>query len=98
VDQTPHLPCPVELLGFAPDLLDTNESTMAFVVVDGVGSAGKSQASGLESLASLCGCLNYCGRTADASLAGRYALHPHHRRPARRPGDLIGKALSDTRP
>jgi hypothetical protein len=22
----------------------------------------------LESLASLCGCLNYCGRTADASL------------------------------
>ena len=41
---------------------------MAFVVVDGVGSAGKSQASGLESLASLCGCLNYCGRTADASL------------------------------
>jgi hypothetical protein len=74
------------------DLLDANESTMAFVVVDGVGSAGKSQASGLESLASLCGCLNYCGRTADASLV----LLPSY--PARRSAFCTPILLAPARP
>jgi hypothetical protein len=64
----PHLPWAVGLLGFAPDLLDANESTWAFVDVDSVGSGEKPQLRRLESLAVEDRYRSYCLRTADAAL------------------------------
>jgi hypothetical protein len=43
-------PCPVELMGFAPDLLDANETTWAFGPADRVGSVGKARVTALKQL------------------------------------------------
>jgi hypothetical protein len=47
------------------DLLDANESTWAFALVEHVGGAGKLHVTWLVTLASDERCRNYCGRTAD---------------------------------
>ena len=48
-----------------PDLLDANESTWAFALVEQVGGAGKLHVTWLVTLASNERCRNYCGRAAD---------------------------------